>query len=80
MLIDIKNVRMTIVWNNWCTSLLDKNTKKNTLALILTSLPGQFQDIQPPGKLSDHLIVKEAFRLALPQKTNSEKAVFIPER
>ena len=45
---------MIMVWNNWYTSLLEK---KNTLDLILTSLPGQFQNIHSPDKLSDHDIV-----------------------
>ena len=31
--------------------------EKNTLELLLTSLPGQFQDIHSPDKLSDHDIV-----------------------
>ena len=31
--------------------------EKNTLDLIPTSLPGQFQDVHAPGKLSDHDIV-----------------------
>ena len=31
--------------------------EKNTLDLILTTLPGQFQDIHSPDKLSDHDIV-----------------------
>ena len=31
--------------------------EKNTLDLLLTSLPGQFQDIHSPGKLNDHDIV-----------------------
>ena len=30
---------------------------KNTLDLILTTLPGQFQDVHSPDKLSDHDIV-----------------------
>ena len=42
---------MIKVWNNWCTSLLEKN---NTLDLLLTSLPGQFQDIHSSDKLNDH--------------------------
>ena len=28
--------------------------EKNTLDLILTTLPGQFKDVHPPDKLSDH--------------------------
>ena len=43
-----------MVWKNWYTSLLKK---KITLDLILTSVPGQFQDIHSPDKLSDHDIV-----------------------
>ena len=31
--------------------------EKNTLDLILTTLPGQFQDVHSPDKLSDHDIV-----------------------
>ena len=31
--------------------------EKNTLDLLLTFLPGQFQDIHSPDKLSDHDIV-----------------------
>ena len=31
--------------------------EKNTLDLILTSLPGQFQEIHSPDKLSDHDVV-----------------------
>ena len=31
--------------------------EKNTLDLILTILPGQFQDVHSPDKLSDHDIV-----------------------
>ena len=34
---------------------------KNTLALVLTTLPGQFQDIQIPDKLSDHDVVSGFF-------------------
>ena len=36
---------------------------KNTLDLILTSLPGQFQDIHAPDKLSDHDIVSGFLRI-----------------
>ena len=32
--------------------------EKNTLDLILTTLPGQFQDVHSPDKLSDHDILK----------------------
>ena len=31
--------------------------ERNTLDLIITSLPGQFVDIHPPDRLSDYDIV-----------------------
>ena len=52
-----------MVWNNWYTSLLEK--KKNTLDLILTSLPGQFQDSHSPDKLSDHAIVSGTLKVII---------------
>ena len=40
---------------------------KNTLNLILTSLPGQFLDIYSPDELSDHDIVSRFFlRIFIP--------------
>ena len=36
--------------------------EKNTLDLILTSLPGQFQEIHSPDKLSDHDVVSGTSR------------------
>ena len=54
---------------------------KNTLVLMLTSLPGQFQDILSPDKLSDHDIVSGFLRLFIPHyKETSEEGVFISER
>ena len=35
--------------------------ERNTLDLIITSLPGQFLDIQSPDRLSDHDIVSGTF-------------------
>ena len=40
--------------------------ERNTLDLILTSLPGQFVDIHSPDKLSDHDIVSGTFKLLSP--------------
>ena len=39
---------------------------KNTLDLIFISLPGQFQDIHSPDKLSDHDIVSGILRIFIP--------------
>ena len=40
--------------------------QKNTLDLILTYLPGQFQDIHSPDKLSDHDIVSGTMKGIIP--------------
>ena len=41
--------------------------EKNTLDLILTSLPGQFQDVHSPDKLNDHDIVSATLQISSPQ-------------
>ena len=40
--------------------------EKNTLDLILTSLPGQFQEIYSPDKLSDHDVVSGTLKVYVP--------------
>ena len=40
--------------------------EKNTLDLLLTSVPGQFQDIHSPDKLSDHDIVAGTLKVVIP--------------
>ena len=52
-----------MVWNNWCTSPLEK--KKIQLDLLLTSLLGQFQDIHSPDKPSDHDIVAGTLKVVI---------------
>ena len=49
--------------------------EKNTLDLILTTLPGQFQDVHSPDKLSDHDIVSGTLKNfhAKAKKTGSSK-------
>ena len=58
--------------------------EKNTLDLILTTLPGQFQDVHSPDKLRDHDIVSGTLKiftpLPPPNKETSEKGVSISER
>ena len=55
--------------------------EKNTLDLILTTLPGQFQDVHSPDKLSDHGIVSGTLNISIPpNKETSEKSVSISER
>ena len=54
--------------------------EKNTLDLILTSLPGQFQEIHSPDILSDHDVISGALKIYIPQKKKetSEEGVFVP--
>ena len=57
--------------------------EKNTLDLILTTLPGQFKDVYSPDKLSDHDIVSGTLKFSPrppPNKETSEKGVSISER
>ena len=55
--------------------------ERNTLDLILTSLPGQFVDIHSPDKLSDHDIVSSTLKIAIPPyKETQEKSVSLSER
>ena len=42
--------------------------EKNTLDLILTSLPGQFQEIHSPDKLSDHDVISGTLKIHIPPK------------
>ena len=57
--------------------------EKNTLDLILTSLPGQFQEIHSPDKLSDHDVVSGTLKVYAPPpppKETSEEGIFISQR
>ena len=53
--------------------------EKNTLDLILTTLPGQFKDVHSPDKLIDHDIVSGTLKISPPppNKETSEKGVSI---
>ena len=54
--------------------------EKNTLDLILITLPGQFQDIHSPDKLSDHDIISGTLKIFIPPIRTSEKGVSLSER
>ena len=55
--------------------------EKNTLDLILTTLPGQFQDVHSSEKISDHDIVSGTLKIFIPpNKETSEKGVSLSER
>ena len=49
---------------------------KNTLDLILTSLPGQCQDIHSPDKLSDHTIISGFSRIFIPHIKKPRRKVY----
>ena len=51
--------------------------EKNTLDLILTSLPGQFQEIHSPDKLSDHDVVSGTLKVYVPHKTKPRRKVYL---
>ena len=51
--------------------------EKNTLDLILTSLPGQFQEIHSPDKLSDHYVVSGTLKVYIPPKKKPRRKVYL---
>ena len=52
--------------------------EKNTLDLILTHLPGQFQEIHSPDKLVIIMSSQELRKLTFPQKRNlGERCIYI---
>ena len=54
--------------------------EKNTLDLILTTLPGQFQDVHSPDKLSDHDIVSETLKIFIPAIKKSRRKVYLYQK
>ena len=54
--------------------------EKNTLDLLLTSLPGQFQDIQSPDKLSDHGIVAGTMEVIIPPIKKPRGKVYLYQK
>ena len=54
--------------------------EKNTLDLIITSLPTQFLDIHSPDSLSDHDIVSGTLKIVIPPiKKTSEEGISLSE-
>ena len=45
---------------------MSPSRERNTLDLIITSLPGQFVDIHSPDRLSDHDIVSGTLKVVIP--------------
>ena len=51
--------------------------EKNTLDLILTSLPDQFQEIHSPDKLSDHDVVSGTLKVYIPPKKKPRRKAYL---
>ena len=54
--------------------------EKNTLHLILTTLPGQFQDVHSPDKLSDHDIVSGTLKMFIPPIKKPRRKVYLYQK
>ena len=54
--------------------------EKNTLDLILTTLPGQFQDVYSPDKLSDHDIVSGTLKIFTPPIKKPRRKVYLYQK
>ena len=54
--------------------------EKNTLDLILTTLPGQFQDVHSLDKLSDHDIVSGTLKIFIPPIKKPRRKVYLYQK
>ena len=54
--------------------------EKNTLDLIVTTLPGQFQDVHSPDKLSDHDIVSGTLKSFIPPIKKPRRKVYLYQK
>ena len=54
--------------------------EKNTLDLILTTLPDQFQDIHSPDKLSNHDIVSGTMKIFIPAIKKPRRKVYLYQK
>ena len=54
--------------------------EKNRLDLILTSLPGQFQEKHSPDKLSDHVVVSGTLKVYFPPKKKTQRKVYLYQK
>ena len=54
--------------------------EKNTLDLMLTTLPGQFKDVHSPDKLSDHDIVSGTLKIFIPPIKKPRRKVYLYQK
>ena len=67
-------------WNGLEQLVHFPTREKNTLDLILTSLPGQFQEIHSPDKLSDHDVISGTLKIHIPPKKKPRRKVFLYQK
>ena len=69
---------MDIMNDHGLEQLLNFPTREeNTLDLILTSLPGQFQEVHSPDKLSDHDMVAGTLKVFIPPRKKPRRKVYL---
>ena len=54
--------------------------EKNTMDLILTTLPGQFQDVHAPDKLRDHDTVSGTLKIFIPPIKKPRRKVYLYQK
>ena len=54
--------------------------EENTLDLILTSLPGQFQEVHSLDKLSDHDNVADTLKVFIPPRKKPRRKVYLYQK
>ena len=54
--------------------------EKNTLDLILISLPGRFQEVRSPDKLSDHDVISGTLKVYIPPKKKPWRKVYLYQK
>ena len=54
--------------------------EKNILDLILTTLPGQFEDVHSPDKLSDHDIVSGTLKIFIPPIKKPRRKLYLYQK
>ena len=57
-----------------------KTREKNTLDLILTSLPWEFPEVHSPDKRSDHDIVAGALKVFIPPRKKPRCKVYLYQK
>ena len=75
-----ENVDRHHEWSWFGTTGALPYSRKQILDLILTSLPGQFQDIHSPDKLSNHDIVAGTLKVVIPCIKKTRRKVYLYQK